>query len=254
MRAPAASSLSSSKSSPTPETPRGVDRFRRSRVASRVKLALVFMVSLSGLPRASVASPVASAATTGAKAVYPLDSMARETSPRGRLRCPDLPMVRHVGEHVRYHKPVKVYVGFRESLVRFEKIVEATALEVYGRKPARIRHIGTFNCRRIRKFPDWLSEHALGNAIDVEGFDFGRASKAERTRAPHPTLRGAFQVRVEKHWNKRGAVPEIHARFLRRLTERLQEDKVFRVLLGPAYPGHHDHFHFDMAPYEMVEL
>jgi BirA family biotin operon repressor/biotin-[acetyl-CoA-carboxylase] ligase len=31
-------------------------------------------------------------------------------------------------------------------------------------------------------------------------------------------------------------------------------DDVFRVLLGPGYPGHDTHFHFDMAPWRMVQI
>ena len=30
--------------------------------------------------------------------------------------------------------------------------------------------------------------------------------------------------------------------------------EVFRTVLGPAYPGHHNHFHLDCAPYRVVEV
>jgi hypothetical protein len=59
---------------------------------------------------------------------------------------------------------------------------------------------------------------------------------------------------VDKHWDKEKGVSAIHARFLRELTDRLIEDDTFRVLLGPAFPGHQDHFHFDLAPYRLVQL
>jgi len=29
---------------------------------------------------------------------------------------------------------------------------------------------------------------------------------------------------------------------------------LFRVVLGPAWPGHHNHFHLDFAPYRVVEV
>jgi hypothetical protein len=187
---------------------------------------------------------------------YGLDELPRIVEPKGKLRCPELEMVVHEGGAVRYHKPVRVYVGFRDRLERFEAIVEEVAIEVYGRKPTAIRHLGTYNCRRIRRYPEFLSEHALGNGIDVEGFDFAAArGKAQRTAAPHRKLRGAFRVRVEAHWSKDRGVDAVHAEFLRKLTDRLVErGDVFRVLLGPAFPGHKNHFHFDCAPWRIVEL
>ncbi len=171
------------------------------------------------------------------------------------MHCPKLEMVRHKGTHLRYHKPVFIYAGFQERLEQFESIAADVALEVYGRKPRRIVHIGTYNCRRIRKIPDLLSEHALGNAIDIEGFDFGPArGQDQRAAAPYRALRRGFSIRVDKHWDRDKGVGAVHAKFLHELTERLLGDDVFRVLLGPAYPGHQDHFHFDLAPYRLVSL
>lgn len=189
-------------------------------------------------------------------AAYPLDSVSRTVPPRGKLQCPDVEIVRYRGDVIRYHKPVRVYVGFAERLRRFEEVVRDVAIEVYGRAPRRIRHIGTYNCRRIRKWPTFLSEHALGNGIDIMGFDFGRArGRAERKRAPRKRLRRAFRVRVLRHWQAKRGVAKIHAEFLRRLTEKLvAREDIFRVLLGPAYPGHKNHFHFDCSPWRIVEL
>jgi hypothetical protein len=186
---------------------------------------------------------------------YSLDDLERVTEVKGKLRCPKLEMTRHKGESVRYHKPVYVYVDFQERLEAFESIVAELATEIYGRAPKRIKHVGTYNCRRIRRFPDLLSEHALGNAIDIEGFDFAPARGADQRKdSPHKRLRRGFKVRVGKHWDKEKGVSAIHARFLRELTDRLIEDDTFRVLLGPAFPGHQDHFHFDLAPYRLVQL
>ena len=184
---------------------------------------------------------------------YPLDEIERRVPPTGRLQCPDVAMSTYRGEHIRYHRPVRVYEGFIPHLARFERIAAEVATELYGRAPRRIAHLGTFNCRRIRKLPGWLSEHTLGNAIDVEGFDFGPAKGAAHEGLPRQLRRG-FKVRVLRHWNGQGPVDKLHSEFLRRLTDRLLEDDVFRVMLGPAYPGHANHFHFDMAPYELIEL
>lgn len=186
---------------------------------------------------------------------YSLDTLERVANSKGKIQCPKVEMTKHKGGSVRYHKPVYVYVDFQERLVTFEDIVADVAKEVYGRAPKRIKHVGTYNCRRIRRFPDLLSEHALGNAIDVEGFDFGPAkTDDEKADSPHRKLRRGFQVRVGKHWNRDSGVGALHARFLRELTDKLVAEDTFRVLLGPAFPGHQDHFHFDLAPYRLIQL
>jgi hypothetical protein len=87
-----------------------------------------------------------------------------------------------------------------------------------------------------------LSEHALGNAIDISGFRFEALDGAP-----------AFEVRVDLHWRASGDEAR-HSRFLHALTETLLERGVFRTLLGPAHPDHADHFHFDMAPHPYVNL
>lgn len=218
--------------------------------------ALARTVILSIAVLFAAASPLhASSTETEGADTYPLDSLDREISPHGKMTCPKLEMTKHRGTHLRYHKPVLIYAGFKDRLERFEAIASEVALEVYGRKPKRIVHIGTYNCRRIRKIPDLLSEHALGNAIDIEGFDFGPArGKSEREGSPHRALRGGFKVRIDKHWEQERGPSAVHAKFLSTLTERLLDDDVFRVLLGPSYPGHKDHFHFDLAPYRLVSL
>ena len=227
-------------------------------VGTRVKCAAVavILLALAGPIYAETDDETEAAVEDSDIGSYGLDDIERTVSPKGKVKCPDLEMVRYAGDVIRYHKPVKVYVGFRDRLEKFEKIVEETAIEVYGRKPKLIRHIGTYNCRRIRRYPDFLSEHALGNGIDIESFEFERARGVDqRSAAPDKQLRGGFKVTVEKHWGKTKGVNAIHAEFLKKLTDRLiDRDDVFRVLLGPAFPGHKNHFHFDCAPWRIVEI
>jgi hypothetical protein len=187
---------------------------------------------------------------------YPLDHLGRTISPRGKVRCPDLPMVRYEGEVIRYHKPVRVFDGFAPRLTRFEAVVRDVALEVYGRAPTRIRHLGTYSCRRIKAYPSWISEHGLGNGIDIAGFSFARLPRAERRESTLPRrLHGAFKVSVLKHWGAEGKVGGLHSRFLREVAERLAaRDDIFRVMLGPGFPGHRNHFHFDCGPWRIVEI
>jgi hypothetical protein len=158
---------------------------------------------------------------------------------------------------LKYQGSVQVNPAFRERLARFEQVVLEVAKQVYGRAPRRVLHFGTYSCRSSRRRSSRVSEHALGNAIDVAGFDFGPATKREPLSAGLPrSLSGSFQVRVKRHWNDRHtAASAIHARFLYELSSRLSErDDVFRVMIGPSHPDHADHFHFDMSPWRYVRF
>ncbi len=187
---------------------------------------------------------------------YGLDDLERSVPAKGKMVCPPVELVRYRGDVVRYHSPVRVYVGFRDRLRKFEEVARDVAIEVYGRAPAKIVHIGTLNCRRIRLWPTLLSEHGIGNGIDVAGFDFAAAPRKAVLPGDLPAgLRKGFSVRVKAHWDGHTGAAAVHARFLRRLTDKLLERQdIFRVLLGPAYPGHKDHFHFDCAPWRLVSI
>jgi hypothetical protein len=188
---------------------------------------------------------------------YALDEVSRSVDARGPLKCPDLGLVPYEGEILAYHRPLKVYEGFRGRLTKFEAVVREVAIEIYGRAPRRIVHIGAYNCRRIRAYPNLLSEHALGNGIDIAGFDFASLPRGQKLPEGVPrALSRPFKVRMEDHWEGgRREVAKLHERFLRTLARRLVERQdIFRVLLGPAWPGHRDHFHFDMAPYRVVAI
>lgn len=185
---------------------------------------------------------------------YPLDDVSREVPARGRVKCPEVELVRYAGDVIRYHKPLKIYKDFQPRLHRFEEIVRDTAIEFYGRAPRRIRHLGSYYCRRIRSWPTYISEHGLGNALDVEGFDFDWISKKKAPETP-ANLRQGLRVRVLDHWGSTRGVGAVHDKFLRTLAERLIEERpLFRVMLGPNEPGHQNHFHFDVAPWRFVNI
>ena len=97
---------------------------------------------------------------------YALDDASRAVAPRGKLDCPKLDLVRYKGTSLRYHAELVIAPPFAERLSRFEKITRDVAVEIYGRAPTRIHHLGTYSCRRIGGYPELLREHAFGNAID----------------------------------------------------------------------------------------
>jgi hypothetical protein len=189
---------------------------------------------------------------------YALDALSRTVAATGPMRCPAVPRGSFTGERVRWKTPLSVHPAFAERLARFEAVVVEVATQVYGRAPKRMAHLGSYNCRRIRLYPDLLSEHGVANAVDLSAFEFdalprGAAAPDELPKA----LRRAFRVTVLDHWTPKrdDAVSRLHRRFLVELTDRLvARGDIFRVLLGPAYPGHKDHFHFDCAPYRLVVL
>jgi hypothetical protein len=187
---------------------------------------------------------------------YALDGFERFVdSPR--KSCDPSAMITYRGTNLRYANAVTIHSAFQERLERFETVAAEVGARVYGRAPRRIQHFGAYSCRASRGRKHRLSEHALGNAIDVIGFDFGPAKKADVLPEGVPKqLRGAFQVRVKKHWGRNGnAAAELHSRFLRELTDELRErDDIFRGMVGPPDPKHTDHLHFDVAPWRYVRL
>jgi Extensin-like protein C-terminus len=198
--------------------------------------------------------PIASAA--GPEPPYPLDGIAREIPEGAAVTCPKVDIEGYRGDVVRYKPILWVHPAFRDRLAVFERVVRDTAIEIYGRAPERIVQLGGYGCRRMREHAGWLSEHALGNAIDVEGFDFGHLPKGAALPAGlDKSFANGFEVRVIAHWAKKSGQAAVHARFLRTLAQRLiDRDDAFHVLLGPGYPGHKSHFHFDMAPFRLVQI
>ena len=185
-----------------------------------------------------------------------LAAVPRVLSPGEDLPCGELPLVRYGGSALKYQRVARVHPAFVARLRAFEALVSEVALAYYGRPPRRLVHLGTYNCRRMRTYPTWVSEHALGNAIDLAGFDFGPLKRGEVLPDGVPVaLRRPFQVRIEAHFKRRRGVGRYHARFLHALTRALiARPELFPVVLGPGWPGHHNHLHLDGAPYRAVEV
>jgi hypothetical protein len=185
---------------------------------------------------------------------YALDRSSRKVPMSGKLVCPPVELMEYQGKHLAYDKPARIYVGFAEHLERFEILARDTAIEIYGRAPTRIRTYGSYYCRRIRTWGYLVSEHGLGNALDVAGFEFGKVKGSERSSVPTQWQR-SFKVSMSKHWRASSEREATHSKFLRTLAQRvIDEEGLFRVILGPADPKHQDHFHFDMAPFRIVNV
>lgn len=181
---------------------------------------------------------------------YPLDRVSRQFEGR----CPEVDVVRYRGTSIRYARPVRVYSGFVPRLAALERLVAEIATRHYGRAPSRLLHRGAYNCRAIRIDAHQLSEHGLGNALDVRGFRFGRLpAGAELPQGAPRRLRHGFEVTILEHWAARRGLGARHAAFLADLRRALMHrPEMFRGMLGPRFPGHRDHLHFDMAPWSLI--
>ncbi|WP_165972801.1 extensin-like domain-containing protein [Martelella mediterranea] len=89
-----------------------------------------------------------------------------------------------------------------------------------------VQTMGGYSCRRMnngKRNTDW-SEHATGNAIDVGGFRLNNGREID------VSPKGLFAFR------ERGLLKSIRA----------SSCGYFSTVLGPGYPKHDDHFHFDL--------
>ncbi|MBO6939297.1 MAG: extensin family protein [Deltaproteobacteria bacterium] len=181
---------------------------------------------------------------------HSLDATPRFLEQGERMdRCPTDTLVHRRGEAFRYN--VRVHPEFGERLERFEQVVVDLATTHYGRPPTRMVHGGTYNCRRARGRRGRISEHAFGNAIDLEGFDFGRLPRdAELPVGVHRRFRRPFRLRIGQHWGPRRQRDAHHAEFLHGLAEKLRRrPDIFRGIVGPPRPRHHNHLHLDASPW-----
>lgn len=223
------------------------------------RVVLCLCVLLCAIRRVAADSlPTSFEAPSAAVEPAPLDAIPRQLADGARFACPAVDKARYAGTLMKISPAALVNDEFARRLALFEAVVRDVAVQVYGRAPRKIKSLGTYNCRPIRLYPGWISEHGLANAIDVAAFDFPAATKAQRKSLPAGAprgLAGAFSVSVLKHWQGGRGLAALHREFLLRLTDALvKRPDIFRVILGPGYPGHANHFHFDLSPYRMVEV
>jgi hypothetical protein len=207
---------------------------------------------LAGTSRyAPTASDTAAAAPLD---TYALDATSRAIPAKGAFTCPQADLVDYAGTSIKLHKKVRLHRAFVPRVALLERVIIDVATAVYGRAPSKLVHMGGYVCRRMKTYPQLLSEHALGNALDISSFEFSKATTATKGAAPKG-LAGAFTVSVDKHWSATRGTGAVHARFLRALADALiARADLFRVMLGPSWPGHGDHFHVDNSTYRLISF
>jgi hypothetical protein len=189
---------------------------------------------------------------------YPLDSASREVTDAGTGCTERVAVTRYTGETIRYEPAIRVAPAFAAKLAEAERIVARAAIEHYGRAPLAIVHYGAFACRPVRGRTDRLSEHALGNALDVAGFSFAPLRRdAVYYPVIPPALRRSFTASVQRHWTLReraSDIDRVHRDFLHDVVGRLRDGSSFRAIVGPGHPGHAGHVHLDYGRYRYTSI
>ena len=215
-------------------------------MASLRALAIVLAVALCATPAAAQFGWLFSPRSS-----YALDAESRAAG----AACHPERMTRYRSRTLRTSSSVIVDPAFAARLPELERVLREVAIERYGRAPRRMLTVGGFVCRGIRGREDRISEHALGNALDVSGFELGPLPRGAVVPAGMPrALRRPFTVTLAHDWSRDTEIGRYHGAFLRALVSRLVHDDVFRVIYGPRHPGHSGHFHFDMSPFRWIDV
>ena len=157
-----------------------------------------------------------------------VDYRALERVSASDSRCRVDTAVRVTRIAARFNAPATMGCALAARLDEFErKVVQPLALAELGRRIVRLNHLGSFSCRATAGRRDRLSQHALGRAIDIAGFELSDGSSID----------------VRRDWSPPGP----KRLFLRRLASRACE--YFSVVLTPDSDGaHHNHIHLDIGP------
>jgi hypothetical protein len=208
-------------------------------------LLLASLLAASDIAEAPAFKPAAPRAPDGCRdglkssgmQFSPWDLRPSHLSVEILCEAPEGVAIKRGGAGLLFQPQARVNCAFAQRLVRFETVVQEEARRVLKSPVTSIVHLGTYNCRRMAAYPDWASEHSFANAIDVATF----------------VLKNGRRVEVERDWvppAKPALTPA--AQFLRKLTRRLYDEKVFSVVLTPSFDAHHkNHLHLDGAPYNV---
>jgi len=149
--------------------------------------------------------------------------------------APEGVAIKRGGAGLRFHPLARVNCAFALRLTRFEAVMQEEARNIFKSPVTSVVHLGTYNCRKMAAYPDFVSEHSFANAIDIATFVFKNGSRVD----------------VERDWVRAEQPAKTPAaQFLRRLTRRLYDEKIFSVVLTPSFDSHHkNHLHLDGAAY-----
>ena len=152
---------------------------------------------------------------------------ARQNMPRNAQGCfIDEPVMLEQAT-IPLNRPALMTCPLAQSLAEFERdVVQPAAQRHFNRPVAQIIHYGAYVCRAQTGRASRLSEHGMGRAFDIGGFE----------------LAGNIRISVKDHWRERGP----RGAFLREVAQGACRH--FNLVLTPkSDAAHQDHFHFDIG-------
>ncbi len=171
---------------------------------------------------------------------YPLDALSRKLSSADSPECPDVELKLYAGTSIALNQPVEINAALVPYVKRYEKLVVELSKKHYGRVPDRMLQIGGYQCRQSTGKRKKLSEHALGNALDIAGFRFLGDE--------------GFLITLKEHWKPTSPGDKKHACFFRELASETIRRRIFRGVIGPGTAQHDNHFHLDMGQWELRQI
>ncbi len=138
---------------------------------------------------------------------------------------------------IRYNSAPLMTCSMALALAEFELVLQDEAQKRLGKRVSRIEQGGTYNCRRMSRFKNMVSEHSYANAIDLRSF----------------TLSDGQRLSVLRHFGSLTRAPtDVRSLMLRAVARRAFDEGLFSVVLTPYFDNlHRDHFHLDMARYRL---
>jgi hypothetical protein len=133
---------------------------------------------------------------------------------------------------ITYAPPLVIDCSLAAELPAIEARIQASAEAHLGSPIRSVTTLGSYNCRPVRGgLREHLSEHAVGNAIDLAGF------VPRRGRA----------VSVVRDYRPLEDVPStVQGTFLRAVYRSLREERGLSHVIGPETRlDHRDHLHLD---------
>jgi hypothetical protein len=123
-------------------------------------------------------------------------------------------------ERINIVPPAMLRCGFALAVANWVRADLAPAAEAVGAKFVGLRQLDSYNCRHMSSSKVKMSEHSMGNALDV----------AEILYAHHQPA----------HLTDRNTLKGLRYRLRQTACAR------FKTVLGPGVPAHNDHIHIDL--------
>lgn len=130
-----------------------------------------------------------------------------------------------------YSPPLVVDCSLAAALPTIEAVIQDEANRHLGSPITKVTTLGSYSCRNVRGWKERISQHALGNAIDLASFQPKKGKAAS----------------VVRDYKRGGAEPTSkEGVFLGAVFRRLWSDADITRVLGPDWDAaHRDHFHID---------